>query len=69
VRSCTVEIRERVIRFVHQMRHAATNEVAAVVLNTAVHLDTATRRATAFPAEVRAKAQEHASDFTLPWAI
>ena len=68
VRSGTIEIRDRVIRFVHQMHNAATGDVAAVVLNTAVHLDAGTRKATAFPEAVKAAAHEHIVDFTLPWA-
>jgi len=68
VRSGTIEIRDRVIRFVHQMRNAATGDVAAVVLNTAVHLDAVTRKATAFPEAVKAAARDHGVDFTLPWA-
>jgi len=68
VRSGTIEIRDRVIRFVHQMKNAATGEVAAVVLNTAVHLDAVTRKATAFSEPVKAAAREHSVDFTLPWA-
>jgi acyl-CoA thioester hydrolase len=68
VRTGTLEIRDRVIRFVHQMRNDATGEVAAVVVNTAVHLDTESRRATAFPDDVKARALAHVVEFTLPWA-
>ena len=68
VRSGTLEIRDRVIRFVHQMRDDATGEVAAVVMNTAVHLDTGSRKATAFPDDVKARALAHVVEFTLPWA-
>jgi len=67
VRSGTLEIRDRVIRFVHEMRNATTGEVAAIVMNTAVHLDTVARRATAFPADVKAAARAHVVDFALPW--
>jgi acyl-CoA thioester hydrolase len=47
------EIKEKVLRFTHQMRKADTDEVAAVTTLTAVHLDKAARRACAFPADVR----------------
>ena len=50
------EIKDKVIRFTHEMRKADTGEVAAVTVLTAVHLDKAARRACAFPNEVRAKA-------------
>src|SRR5207249_1512945 len=33
VRSGTLEIRDRVIRFVHEMRNATSGEVAAIVMN------------------------------------
>jgi acyl-CoA thioester hydrolase len=66
--SGTLEIRDRVIRFVHQMRNAATGDVAAVVVTTAVHLDTVSRKAAAFPDAVKARARDHVVDFTLPWA-
>jgi acyl-CoA thioester hydrolase len=55
VHSVLLEIRERVIRFQHEMRKADTGEVAAVTTLTAVHLDTVARRACAFPESVRAK--------------
>lgn len=55
VHSVLLEIKERVIRFEHEMRKADTGEVAATTTLTAVHLDTAARRACAFPAEVREK--------------
>ena len=67
VRSGTLEIRDRVIRFVHEMRNATSGEVAAIVVNTAVHLDTVARRATIFPDEVKGAARAHVVDFALPW--
>jgi acyl-CoA thioester hydrolase len=47
------EIRDRVIRFTHEMRKTDTDEVAAITILTAVHLDKAARRACAFPQSVR----------------
>ena len=55
VHSVLLEIKERVIRFQHEMRKADTGEVAAMTTLTAVHLDTVARRACAFPESVRAK--------------
>jgi acyl-CoA thioester hydrolase len=49
------EIKERVLRFTHEMRKADTSEVAAITTLTAVHLDKSARRACAFPADVREK--------------
>ena len=68
VGSAALEVRDRVIRFVHEMRNAESGEVAAVTTLTAVHLDTETRKATAFPAEIKSRAVSHAVDFKLPWA-
>jgi acyl-CoA thioesterase FadM len=50
------------------MRNATSGDVAAIVMNTAVHLDTVTRKATPFPDEVKAAAHAHVIDFRLPWA-
>jgi acyl-CoA thioesterase FadM len=49
------EIKDKVIRFTHEMRKADTDEVAATTALTAVHLDKVARRACAFPESVREK--------------
>ena len=49
------ELKDKVIRFTHEMRKADTDEVAAITTLTAVHLDTVARRACAFPENVRQK--------------
>ena len=51
VRSGLIEMREKVVKFVHEMRHAKTEEVCAVCVLTAVHMNSETRRSTAFPPE------------------
>src|SRR5215472_12026909 len=53
VSSAVVEVRDKVIRFSHEMTNDETGEVAARMLVVAVHLDRATRRARAFPNDVR----------------
>jgi acyl-CoA thioester hydrolase len=55
--SAVLEIKDRVIRFSHEMRRTDTEEVAATTVITAVHLDTRARRAAAFPAEIKARAE------------
>ncbi len=57
VRSRVAEVREKVIRFVHEMRNAETGAVAAICELTAVHTDRQTRKAWPFPADVMAKIQ------------
>lgn len=52
-----LEVRDKALRFAHEMHDEATGELAASTVLTAVHLDLATRRATALPPEVRARAE------------
>jgi len=56
VTSRVLEIRDKSIRFEHEMRNDETGALAAQMVIVAVHLDTATRRARAFPADVRERA-------------
>lgn len=44
VRSGALEVRDKVIRFVHEMRNAETQQIAAITMLTGVHIDTTTRR-------------------------
>ena len=52
VRSAFLEVREKVARFVHEMRNAVTDEVSAICVLTGVHIDTQTRKSCPFPAEI-----------------
>ena len=56
VTSTILEVRDKVLRFAHEMKNDATGEVAAKTTLVAVHLDTAKRRATPLPDDVRALA-------------
>jgi len=58
VRSRVLEIREKVIRFAHEMVNVETQEISATCEITAVHLDRRTRKSCAFPEAVRKAAQE-----------
>ena len=58
VRSRIVEIREKVIRFVHEMTNVETQEIAATCEITAVHMDRKTRKSCPFPEAVRRAAEE-----------
>ena len=49
------EIRDKSVRFTHEMRKADTGELAATTTLTGVHIDTIARRACAFPESVREK--------------
>ncbi len=57
VRTRLLEFRERVIRFRQEMLNADSGEVAATTDLTAVHMDTAARRAIALPEAVRRRGQ------------
>ena len=63
VRSGILEMREKVAKFVHEMRHAQTNEVSAICVLTAVHMDSKIRKSTAFPAEFIARGKELHCDY------
>jgi acyl-CoA thioester hydrolase len=52
IRSGVLEIREKVIRFFHEMYNDETGEIAATAELTGVHLDTVLRKSCPFPAEV-----------------
>jgi len=52
VRSGLLEIREKVIRFFHEMSNEQTGEIASVTVLTGVHIDSETRKSTGFPEEI-----------------
>ncbi len=52
IRSGFLEIRDKVVRFYHEMLNGETGAVAATTTLTGVHLDAQTRRACPFPAEI-----------------
>ena len=56
VHSALLEIKDKSVRFHHEMRKADTGEVAATTTLTGVHIDTVRRSACAFPESVREKA-------------
>ena len=57
VESRILEVREKVLRFTHEMRNAETGETAASCELTGVHMDRRLRKACAFPEEIRGAAQ------------
>jgi acyl-CoA thioester hydrolase len=66
IRSAIVQIRERTLRFVHEMTLDESNEHVATTILTAVQLDGATRRACPLPAPIIAAART-VSARTTPW--
>jgi acyl-CoA thioester hydrolase len=59
VRSFLLEMRDKSIRFVHEMRNAETGEIAATCELTGVHLDRKARKSVAFAETIREAAQKH----------
>jgi acyl-CoA thioester hydrolase len=54
VRSHVLEMREKVVRFIHEMYNAETAEIASSCEITAVHLDRHLRKACEFNPQIRA---------------
>lgn len=57
-----LEIRERVIRFYHEMRNEETQAIAATTTLTAVHLDRVTHKACPFPREILERGRSIAAE-------
>ena len=62
IRSGVLEIREKVVRFFHEMYNDETGEIAATAEITGVHLDTVLRKSCPFPG----MAFERANAFIMP---
>jgi acyl-CoA thioester hydrolase len=58
VRSGVLEVREKVVRFRHEMINLETSETAATVELTAAHIDTTKRKSCPFPAAILERFQE-----------
>jgi acyl-CoA thioester hydrolase len=58
IRSGILEMREKVMHFVHEMRNEGTNQIAAVTVFTVVHLDRRIRKACPFPKEILERGQK-----------
>ena len=57
VRSRVLEMREKVIRFEHEMINSSNGQACARCEQTTVHIDAKARKAAAFPAAIRAAAE------------
>ena len=65
IRSGILEMREKVIRFFHEMRNEETDEISAVTVLTAVHMDTKTRKSSPFPKEILARGRQMIVEYDL----
>jgi acyl-CoA thioester hydrolase len=57
IRSRVLEVKDKSIRFLHEMHNEGADEIVATTLLTGVHIDTAARRACSFAPEIRAAAE------------
>ena len=62
IRSTLLEVREKSIRFRHEMINAETGEVAALCEITGVYMDRQARRSTPFEATIREAAMRHLAE-------
>jgi len=67
VRSGAIDIREKSVRFVHEMRNAITDEISAITLLTGVFFDTAARKSCPFPAPLLERMERFKITYDLPW--
>ena len=61
IRSFLLEMRDKSIRFVHEMRNAETGEVAATCELTGVHIDRRVRKSVVFAGAISEAARKHLS--------
>jgi acyl-CoA thioester hydrolase len=66
VRSAFLEVRDKVARFVHEMRNAHTGEISAVCVLTGVHMDARTRKSVPFPPDILERARTLVRTYELP---
>jgi len=57
IRSGVLEVKQKSIRFVHEMTNNETGELAARTILVGVYFDTTARKSLALPAEVRKRAE------------
>jgi len=63
IRSGIIEVREKVVRFFHEMHNNETGEVAAVTVLTGVQIDASTRKACPLAEDVFARGREMVTDY------
>jgi acyl-CoA thioester hydrolase len=66
VHSAFLEVREKLARFVHEMRHGETGELAAYCILTGVHIDAEARKSCPFPQDLLARGRSLVREYTPP---
>jgi acyl-CoA thioester hydrolase len=67
VKSATLDVGEKVIRFIHEMSNVETQEVCAITMLTGVHMDTDNRTSCQLPESVIETARGYIVDYVAPW--
>jgi acyl-CoA thioester hydrolase len=65
IRSGILEMREKVIRFVHEMKNDETGDISAVMILTVVHMDLKTRKSCPFPRDILMQGHEMVIEYEL----
>jgi acyl-CoA thioester hydrolase len=66
IRSAFLEVRDKAAKFVHEMRNAVTDELAAICVLTGVHIDAQTRKSCPFPDEIVQRGRGLVRSYDLP---
>lgn len=66
VRSGMLEVRDKVVKFIHELRNDETQDICALAIFTVVCIDSVARRAAQLPAEILARARSLLVDYPLP---
>jgi len=66
VRSAFLEVREKVARFVHEMRNAQTGEISAICVLTGVSMDSKTRKSVPFTGDIIERAKQLVRAYEIP---
>jgi acyl-CoA thioester hydrolase len=66
VRSAFLEVRDKLAKFVHEMRNAVTDELAAICVLTGVHIDAQTRKSCPFPNDIVQRGRSLVRPYDLP---
>lgn len=67
IRSGVIEVRDKALRFFHEMRNTESGEICAITLLVGVHMDTVARRSRDLPREIAERARQSIVDYKLPW--
>ena len=65
VRSGVLEMKEKVVRLIHEMRNDSTGEIAAIMVLTAVHFNTRKRKSYPFPIGIVQRGKKFLVAYTL----